>query len=73
MGAWINEYNQGQYDRSNPDQRQFSTTILYDRAIPYGTLDTSDWVVTEKSYIKENADGNDYIGTQSGTIDAVEQ
>ena len=73
MGAWINEYNQGNYDRSNPDQRQFSTTILYDRAIPYGTLDTSDWVVTEKSYIKENADGNDYIGTQSGTIDAVEQ
>ena len=75
MGAWINEYNQGNFDRSNPDQRQFSTTIMYDRCIPYGSLDTTDWVVentgdyeTNKAYAQ--ADSANYLGTQSGQITA---
>lgn len=72
MGAWINEYNQGNFDRSNPDQRQFSTTIYYDRAIPYGTLDTSDWVVSDVNAASDitAVDNNNYLGTQSGTVTA---
>ena len=73
MGCWINEYNQGQFNRSNPDQRLFSTTIQYDKCIPYGSMSTSSWTVTPDSYKKEYADSASYIGTQSGSIAAPTQ
>lgn len=37
QGCWINEYNQGNYSRQNPEFRQFSTTIQYDKAYPWST------------------------------------
>lgn len=73
-GCWINEYNQGQYSRQNPELRQFSTTIYYDKPIPYAKPDFSSWRVdsTKSSssgqteytqYTKTN-----YIGTQSNAL-----
>ena len=70
MGCWINEYNQGQFSRQNPDLRQFSTTIIYDKPVPYAKINYNDWKVTDDrtaatgtaytNYTKTN-----YIGTQS--------
>ena len=69
LGCWINEYNQGQFSRYQPDQRLFSTTIYYDKPLPFETPDYSKWRVTG-----ENSDNNDaytrhgatnYIGTLS--------
>lgn len=73
-GAWINEYNQGQYSRQNPELRQFSTTIYYDKALPFATPDFTAWRVNTNNansnaqteytqYTKTN-----YIGTQSTTL-----
>lgn len=75
MGCWINEYNQGQFDRQNPDLRQFSTTILYDKPVPYARVDYSSWKVNtdERSSNSANTAYNNYqqvnyIGTQSNTL-----
>ena len=72
-GCWINEYNQGQFSRYQPDQRLFSTTIYYDKPTPFSTPTYSDWRVTGKNnnenpayttYTKKN-----YIGTLSTNQD----
>ena len=47
LGCWINEYNQGQFSRQNPDLRQFSTTIYYDKPIPYEKVDYSSWQISD--------------------------
>lgn len=74
LGCWINEYNQGQFSRQNPDVRQFSTTIYYDKPVPYQTIDFSKWKVSKQeldektgdSYLKVN--NNNYLGTQNKNI-----
>ena len=75
LGCWINEYNQGQFSRQNPELRQFSTTIIYDKPVPYIKVNQNKWNVdysnrtsnetdTEyTNYAKEN-----YIGTQNTTL-----
>lgn len=75
MGCWINEYNQGQFDRQNPDLRQFSTTILYDKPVPYAKVDYSTWKVNqnERSSNNTNTAYNNYqkvnyIGTQNNQL-----
>ena len=76
MGCWINEYNQGQFDRNNPDLRQFSTTILYDKPIPYSKIDYSKWKVdqnnradnTPNSTEYTKYDKTNYIGTMSNPL-----
>ena len=71
LGCWINEYNQGQFSRQNPDLRQFSTTILYDKPVPYDTVDYSSWVVGPDELGKANGGAytkynkTNYLGTQS--------
>ena len=71
LGCWINEYNQGQFSRSNPEFRSFSTNIIYDKPIPYAKVDYSTWKVNEeerysKSKTTAYTDHNkvNYIGTQ---------
>lgn len=71
LGCWINEYNQGQFSRQNPDLRQFSTTIIYDKALPYETVDFSKWSVsstelqnrTGDAYLKGVSSSSNYLGT----------
>ena len=70
-GCWINEYNQGQYSRNNPDLRQFSTTIYYDKPTPFATPAYSDWQVDttnqgSSAYTTHNA--KNYIGTQNKAL-----
>lgn len=71
-GCWINEYNQGQFSRQNPELRQFSTTIYYDKATPYGTPDYANWTVqdtknkTQAAYMKPNS--SNYLGTQGSSM-----
>ena len=63
--------NQGNFDRSNPDQRQFSTTILYDKPVPYDTPNYSSWVVSDTEQGQANGGAYtqfkkaNYLGTQS--------
>jgi len=75
MGCWINEYNQGQFSRQNPDLRQFSTTILYDKPIPYAKINYDKWKVgsgespttlSDTAYTKRGADN--YLGTQHNKL-----
>jgi hypothetical protein len=69
MGCWINEYNQGQFSRQNPDLRQFSTTILYDKPVPYAKVNYDNWQVTASdsaAYTSHSA--NNYLGTQSNDL-----
>ena len=74
LGCWINEYNQGQFSRQSPDLRQFSTTILYDKPVPYGTPEYSKWSVPPQQLANQDGDaytkyGNkNYLGTQSVNI-----
>lgn len=70
-GCWINEFNEGQYNRQSPEVRQFSTTIIYDRCEPYTSPDYSSWIVDTKdatSNAKNTAytqySRSNYIGTQ---------
>ena len=70
-GAWINEYNLGEFSRQTPELREFSTTILYDKAIPYAKPKFSDWTVNTAN--SDKADNTEYtvynkanyIGTQN--------
>ena len=69
MGCWINEYNQGQFSRQNPDLRQFSTTILYDKPVPYAKIDYNAWKVTDDPSVQSgtaytNYAAKNYLGTQ---------
>lgn len=71
IGCWINEYNLGQFSRNNPDLRQFSTTLLYDKPIPYSKVDYASWKVTAggtdtTAYTQYNA--TNYLGTQHTTL-----
>ena len=69
MGCWINEYNQGQFSRQNPDLRQFSTTILYDKPVPYAKVTYNNWKVNsndENAYTQHTA--TNYIGTQHNNL-----
>lgn len=75
MGCWINEYNQGQFSRNNPDLRQFSTTIIYDKPVPYEKVDYNAWRVNTNN--RSNSSNNteytqynkvNYIGTQSNEL-----
>ena len=75
MGCWINEYNQGTFDRQNPDLRQFSTTILYDKPVPYARVDYSKWKVNTNERPSDNVNTSynnyqkiNYVGTQSKTL-----
>lgn len=71
LGCWINEYNQGQFSRQNPDLRQFSTTIYYDKPVPYETIQFSKWRVpseqtdtrTGSAYNISSSDN--YLGTHN--------
>lgn len=71
VGCWINEYNQGQFSRQNPDLRQFSTTILYDKPVPYEKVNYNEWRVNQTEL--DNRDGSaytqyaqkNYLGTQN--------
>ena len=69
LGCWINEYNQGQYSRYQPDQRLFSTTIYYDKPVPFATPDYSNWMVTGDNNNQNAAytthTNTNYIGTLS--------
>lgn len=64
LGCWINEYNQGQYSRQNVDQRQFSTTIYYDKAIPFESPAYKEWQVNGDNSYKVYTEKS-YLGTQS--------
>lgn len=71
LGCWINEYNQGQFSRQNSDLRQFSTTIYYDKALPYETIQFSKWKVPDEelrkrtgdAYLKGASKPSNYLGT----------
>lgn len=77
LGCWINDYNMGQFSRQNPDLRMFSTTIIYDKPIPYAQPQYKQWQITENdaNTQKTNMAGNGYndttlsryIGTQTTT------
>lgn len=54
QGCWINEYNQGNYSRQNPEFRQFSTTIQYDKAYPYTVTDYSAMRVSDSDVNNQN-------------------
>lgn len=71
-GCWINEYNQGQFSKQNPDLRQFSTTILYDKPVPYSKVTMDTWKVNTQNRSVNNASTEytdaskiNYLGTQS--------
>ena len=64
LGCWINEYNQGQYSRQNADLRQFSTTIYYDKAVPFEAPDYKAWQNQGKPSYEEFGEAS-YYGTQS--------
>ena len=71
IGCWINEYNLGQFSRNNPDLRQFSTTLLYDKPIPYSKVNYADWKVSpdgtdSRAYTQYNS--YKYIGTQHNQL-----
>lgn len=75
LGCWINEYNQGQFSRQNVDLRQFSTTIIYDKPVPYAktqmskwTVDTSNRTNNSKNTEYTNYQKINYIGTQHNTL-----
>lgn len=75
MGCWINEYNQGTFDRQNPDLRQFSTTIVYDKPVPYARIDYNTWKVDTKERDVNNTNTAytnyqkvNYIGTQNNQL-----
>ena len=79
LGCWINTFSLGSFDRSNPDQRQISTNIIYDKAIPWQTPDYDSWTVQGQN--DKNAPvgtqnnsyatvGTNYIGTQGKPTDA---
>lgn len=77
VGCWINEYNQGQFSRQNPDLRQFSTNIIYDKPVPFAKPNFQAWKVPNAgderdkniagtaytSYNKTN-----YLGTQHNDL-----
>lgn len=72
QGCWINEYNQGNYSRQNPEFRQFSTTIQYDKAFPFSTpdyaamrVDDADVTGQANASVKSFHDYNskNYLGT----------
>lgn len=75
MGCWINEYNQGNFSRQNPDLRQFSTTILYDKPVPYAKINYNDWKVTDDSSAANGTAYTDhtkvnYLGTQHNALNS---
>lgn len=76
LGCWINEYNQGQFSRQNPDLRQFSTTIYYDKPVPYETIQFSNWKVpaeqtdTRKGSAYSMHSEANYLGTHN--VDTTE-
>lgn len=75
MGCWINEYNQGNFSRQNPDLRQFSTTILYDKPVPYAKINYNDWKVTDDSSASSGTAYTDYtrvnyLGTQHNALNS---
>lgn len=75
MGCWINEYNQGQFSRQNSDLRQFSTTILYDKPVPYAKINYNDWKVTDDSSAASGTAYTDYtkanyLGTQHNPLNS---
>lgn len=73
MGCWLSEYALGSFSRQNPELRQFSTTIIYDRAIPFGTVDTNEWRVTNTADKNQAAytsySAANYLGTQGNKSD----
>lgn len=75
LGCWINEYNQGQFDRQNPDIRTFSTTIIYDKPVPYAKINLNSWKVNTDNRSSNSTDTEytnytkvNYIGTQNNTL-----
>lgn len=67
LGCWINEFNLGQFSRNNPDLRQFSTTLLYDKPVPYSKVEYTDWnTIDSQSYTTVSKPS--YLGTQSKDI-----
>lgn len=68
LGCWINEYNQGQYSRQNPELRQFSTTIYYDKPVPYAKPEFSFWYVGDDETAYTTYTEPNYIGTQSNSL-----
>lgn len=73
-GCWISEFAQGEFNRQSPEQRMFSSTIQYDKAIPKETPSFDQWVVKQTNrkmasnteytqYTKTN-----YIGTLSDNL-----
>jgi hypothetical protein len=71
IGCWINSFSLGQFSRTNPDQRQISTNIVYDKCIPWETPNYSEWQVSEND-MQNPATSNpysvstapNYLGTQ---------
>lgn len=75
LGCWINEYNQGQYSRQNPEQRQFSTNIIYDKPIPYAKTNFNSWKVDTNNRSSNSTDTEytnyqrvNYVGTQNNRL-----
>ncbi len=71
-GCWINSYSLGQFNRQNPEERQFSTTIVYDKAIPWTTPNFDTWIVSENDKDNQNTsaaftnyNNPNYLGTMS--------
>ena len=80
LGCWINSFSLGQFSRTNPDQRQISTNIVYDKCIPWEKPNYSDWNVTNTdtnspatSAAYNNANATNYIGTQNNNANITNQ
>lgn len=81
LGCWINEYSQGQFSRQQPELRQFSTTIQYDKAYPFETVQFSKWKVDQQqlskgtgpAYLNAVSSAENYLGTLSKDADSTVQ
>lgn len=66
MGCWINEFNLGNFSRNNPDLRQFSTTLLYDKIVPFVQPNYDGWTSKEDGAYTDAANIS-YYGTQNAS------
>lgn len=75
-GCWLNSWNIGTLDKSNPTQRELSTTIVYDRCEPYATSQQASWNISsnDKQNQKTSAAYNTYsVSNYLGTLGTDEK
>lgn len=76
LGCWIDSYNVGQFSRENPQLRSFSTSIVYDKAIPFATPTYKQWNVTKDEIANQQTSRafNDHTTTNYlGTLNSTEK